>query len=306
MAEADGKARDGRLLAPDELRALTLRSNRHGALRLAIHLGLIAAAAGLVTVTRGGWLVVPAMLPLGWFLVALFAVVHECVHYTAFRTRLVNDVAAWIAGVPSLLDATFYRYFHYAHHRHCQDPARDPELTPPPPATLGAYVRRMTALAYWEARLRNAWRVLRGDFAAYGFIPERSRAAARRSMVATVLAAAVVLAGWSVLDPWGPLLYWIGPVVLAQPILRAILLTEHTLCSADGDAFRNTRTTLVSWPVRLVHWNMPFHAEHHLYPSIPFHALPAAHRRLGPHLAHVAHGYAGTHRAILKDLASTP
>ena len=30
-----------------------------------------------------------------------------------------------------------------------------------------------------------------------------------------------------------------------------------------------------SWLSRVLYWNMNYHIEHHLYPSIPFHALPA-------------------------------
>ena len=40
------------------------------------------------------------------------------------------------------------------------------------------------------------------------------------------------------------------PVALAQPLLRAILLCEHTGCSEDDDAYRNTRTTHTVLPVR--------------------------------------------------------
>lgn len=294
----------GRILAPDELKALSRRSDLRGAAQLAAHLALIAAGAALVAAARGHWLVVPAMVLLGWFLVGLFATVHECVHYTAFRSRRANDVVGWLAAVPSLLDANFYKHFHYAHHRHCQDAALDPERSPPAPRTLGEYARRLTALNYWKARFAGAWKILHGDFQGFDFVPARSRATVRRSVAGMFALAAAVLVLWVTLDPWGPVLYWIGPVVLAQPILRAILLTEHTGCTEDGNALTNTRTTLVSWPVRLVHWNMPYHAEHHLYPSIPFHALPAAHRRIAPHLAHLAHGYAPTHRAIVRDLAA--
>ncbi|BBK32198.1 fatty acid desaturase [Stella humosa] len=293
----------GRVLAPQELKALSRRSNRHGILQFAIHLALIGLAAALVTAARGHWLVLPAMVLLGWVLVALFAPVHECVHYTAFRSRRLNDWVGWVAAVPSLVDFHFYKHFHYAHHRHCQDPALDPELMTPLPTTRWQYLLRVSAWNYWRARAAILWRVARGDFRDFSFVPERARATTRRSVVAMYVLVVAAIAGWAALDPWGPVLYWIGPVLLGQPILRAILLTEHMLCSDDGNALTNTRTTLVSWPVRLVHWNMPYHAEHHAYPSIPFHALPAAHRRMAPHLAHVERGYVRTHRAILGSLA---
>ena len=98
------------------------------------------------------------------------------------------------------------------------------------------------------------------------------------------------------------LFYWFLPVVLAQPLLRALLIAEHTGCTQDADGLSNTRTTLTAFPVRLLMWNMPFHAEHHLYPAIPFHQLPAAHRVLGQHLAHLAPGYSAVNREILRAL----
>jgi fatty acid desaturase len=91
--------------------------------------------------------------------------------------------------------------------------------------------------------------------------------------------------------------YWLFPVILAQPLLRAILLAEHTGCSEDANGLTNTRTTLTSWPVRFLMWNMPYHAEHHLYPSIPFHALPRA---------HVDPGYRAVHRGVIRRLTHTP
>ena len=33
-------------------------------------------------------------------------------------------------------------------------------------------------------------------------------------------------------------------------------------------------------------WNMPYHAEHHAYPSVPFHALPQLHKALDSELVH--------------------
>jgi fatty acid desaturase len=51
-------------------------------------------------------------------------------------------------------------------------------------------------------------------------------------------------------------------------------------------------------------WNMPFHAEHHLYPSLPFHALPKAHAALAPRLVHCERGYLAVHRRFLTALAA--
>jgi len=86
-------------------------------------------------------------------------------------------------------------------------------------------------------------------------------------------------------------------------LMRAYLIAEHTLCSRDQNFLTNTRTTLTAFPVRLLMWNMPFHAEHHLFPSVPFHRLPALHDLIGSRFAHVAPGYVAVNREVWRALA---
>jgi fatty acid desaturase len=81
------------------------------------------------------------------------------------------------------------------------------------------------------------------------------------------------------------------PLAIGQPILRFVLLAEHGGCSFEQDGLKNTRTTLTLAPLRWLMWNMSYHVEHHLYPSIPFHALARAHGWLGPWAEQLADGY---------------
>jgi fatty acid desaturase len=101
-------------------------------------------------------------------------------------------------------------------------------------------------------------------------------------------------------QPWF-LLYWVLPLAVGQPILRFILLAEHTDRPNTDDMLTNTRTTLTLAPLRFMMWNMSFHAEHHLYASIPFHRLAAAHEKLGAHFDCVEKGYLKVHRQIVAN-----
>jgi fatty acid desaturase len=92
------------------------------------------------------------------------------------------------------------------------------------------------------------------------------------------------------------------PAILAQPFLRALLIVEHTGCSRDRNGLSNTRTTLTLFPVRLLMWNMPYYAEHHLFPAVPFHRLPALHRQVRFRLANIAAGYRAANRLVVKSL----
>jgi len=47
---------------------------------------------------------------------------------------------------------------------------------------------------------------------------------------------------------------------------------------------------------------MPYHAEHHAFPSVPFHALPALHRDLRLDLKATAPGYVAVNREIFRRL----
>ena len=67
---------------------------------------------------------------------------------------------------------------------------------------------------------------------------------------------------------------WIVPLIVGQLFLRPYLYAEHTGCERTRSAFQNTRTTYTGMVMKWFAWNMPYHVEHHAYPSIPFHALP--------------------------------
>lgn len=287
---------------PRDMMHLATRSDARGAARAVVHLALILGSAALIAVSPGV-LVVPAMLLAGIIQAALFAPFHETSHYTAFKSRRANAVVGWISGLPALRNWHYYQQFHLAHHKHTQDAEHDPELMLPPPASFGEYVTRMLGLAYWRAQFEVWVAAWRGDMRAYPFLHEatapRVIASVRASSALTV--ALALMAG---LTFGGAALFWfwIGPQILGQMVLRLYLLTEHTGCSEDSNGLTNTRTMLTNPVVRLLMWNMPYHAEHHLYPFIPFHRLAEAHHVLKDRLAHVDQGYAAWHRDHIRKL----
>jgi fatty acid desaturase len=292
-------ARD--LMGVVDLRTMALRSDARGALQFTIHLGCVAATGVLVWLALPrGYLLVPAMALHGLTLVTMFAPMHEGVHRTAFASPRLNDAVAWVAGVLSVYNSTFYRYFHAWHHRYTQDPARDPELMYPKAATRLAYTLEIIGFTFWFRRLLDYPRIALGQTQGLPFVPENARRAIAISMsieLAIYFAAAIaVVVGYT-----APLYFFFLPLLLGQPVLRAILVTEHTLCSQDQNGLTNTRTTLAAWPIRVLMWNMPLHAEHHLFPSVPFHRLPALHALIGDRIAHVAPSYAATNIEIAQS-----
>lgn len=280
------------------LNRLNTRSDAAGAAQTFGHGAALLLTGTTVVLAPAWWLALPAMLVHGIVLVALFAPLHESLHRTVFRRRWANLALAQAAGFVLLIPPVWFRHFHLAHHRHTQDPANDPELARPKPSTLAGYLWQLSGLPTWRLLALTLWRLGRGDIAGMAYVPEHARAGvvanARRQLAGYGAIAVAALAAQS----WLPLTLWLGPLVLGQPFLRAYLMAEHTGCERVPDLTRNTRTTLTGGLLRRLAWNMPFHAEHHLYPSVPFHRLPELHGIVGGSLRHVSPSYRAAHREI--------
>jgi fatty acid desaturase len=247
------------LLPRATLGELSQRSDARGGRQLTVHLGLLAASGCLVWASRGHVWLAAALLLHGIVLCFLFCALHECIHRTAFASRALNDAIAWACGALLILPPNYFRLFHFAHHRYTQDRARDPELATASPATLAAYL----------------WRV-------------------------SGLPGIVVLSLY--LHSAAAVIYWLVPAMLGEPFVRLFLLAEHTGCAFDEDMLANTRTTYTNPAVLLLTWRMPYHAEHHSFPSVPFHALVRVNKLLPAAGRVTSRGYVAWHRALLRQL----
>ena len=288
-------------LSDDALSALVERSDRKGLARLALHVVAIAAAGTVyASAFESAW-----MLPAAWLygttLVFLFAPLHETVHYTAFRSRWINRAVSSVCGWILLLPPRYFRAFHLEHHRYTQDPERDPELAVAPPGTWPAYLWRVSGLQYWTSRARTTLTHAAGRVTEPYIVPSERAAVVREARL--YLASYVALAAVSVGAGSSALVWlWVVPVVLGQPMLRLYLLAEHTGCPMVPDMLANSRTVHTNAIVRLLAWNMPYHAEHHAYAAIPFHALPRAHAALAPYVQVQSNGYARVHCELIGGL----
>src|SRR5215469_11415153 len=289
-------------LPRETIRRLSRRSDARGALQLGIHLGLLAATGWLVFASRGHAWLIAALTLHGIVLTFLFCALHESIHRTAFASRALNDAVAWLCGALLMLPSNYFRLFHFAHHRFTQDRARDPELAVPPPATPATYWWRVSGLPYWRERLQTTLRhALTGRVTEPFVPPGRAADVVREARIlwACYLAVAAISLYLQRADA---LIYWVLPALLGQPFLRLFLLAEHTGCAFDDDMLANTRTTYTNAAVRLLTWRMPYHAEHHSFPSVPFHALAKVNALLPAENRVTAPGYVALHRALWRQL----
>jgi fatty acid desaturase len=268
-----------------------------------VHLTLLCATGVLVWSARGSSLIVPAILLHGIVLNFLFCPLHETTHWSAFASRRLNAVVGWICGALLLLPPQYFRQFHFAHHRFTQDPARDPELAQPAPDTVGSYLWRVSGLPNWHKRITVTLRHALTGRVSESFVPAPMHAAIVQEARILWIGYLAVLCVSLVLRRPEALIYWVFPLLAGQPFLRLFLMAEHTGCPLDDNPFGNTRTTYTTGALRLLAWQMPYHVEHHCYPSIPFHALRLVNALIRNRIEVAAPGYLAVHRELLRRFA---
>jgi len=280
----DWIARDGfKVVRRERLRVLSVRSDLKGWAQTASHVGAIAVTTtGLIflaPVAPAVWL--PLFLAQGVLINCLYAGQHELSHWTAFRTRKLNDRIGAVFGFITLNPFRTDRFLHFQHHRATHDPARDPELLGTGPYTLTTYLLDFSGISFWFRRVRGILLTAagRGLQDAYWLSPEETRVVIgeARFMVAAwaVIAAAAVAFG-----SWAPVTLWLGPMLTTKWFHQLQNTGEHTGLAHDPDTFRNTRTLRGPPPMRWLMWNMSYHTAHHCFPGVPFHALPALHEEV--------------------------
>jgi len=288
------------LLTRETLRALQQRRDAPSVMRLTLHLGAFLFGAAEVTYSAPFPIAAAvAAVVLGAMWATLFAPFHECTHLTAFRSRRLNAVGAWLSGIPFGMAPAVYRAFHFAHHRYTHDPTRDPEIGGAPDK-LAAWPTNGLA---WLSLVCGVWLLLLKatvlvkfsllstsrpeQIAPWAPVEQRSRLVWETRVVALcwlALGVAVLLgisgSGWLVVA-----------LVLSHFFQAVWITTEHTGLPFEGTILARTRTMHTSAFVRWWLWNMNYHAEHHAWPAIPWYQLPAVHARIARHLDHESHGY---------------
>ena len=290
-------------LSRRELKELMRRSNAPGLMHFAMFMCVLAATGALINLSMGTPWVVPAMFVHGVVVVHHFALQHECVHYTPFRTRWLNELFGNYCGFVIILPNRFFRYEHCDHHTYTQLHGKDPELIELP-ISAGKYLWYLSSIPFWFQKFKEIGMHALGRFsdAEKVFVPKEDRKSLviEARIMLSIYFAVIIASAWS--NWWGILWYWLVPLFLGEPVMRAIRMTEHVGRPNVRDMKINTRTNLVTLPMRFLCWNMNYHAEHHYASSVPFHALPELHKKLDGYVHVERRGYLGAHIDIVSQI----
>ena len=263
------------------------------------------------------WVWVPGVFLIGTRQHALGILAHESVHYLVARSGFWNDFYGnYLASYALMYPVQGYRHHHLQHHRLLETP-RDPER-----ATIDLYPGEWT---YPMPRRRFYWLHLRDILMLFPFpiaallkyiwsCPGGNA----RHLVSVFLfhAAAAGIAWWTGFG-WTYLLLWVLPLfTVAVMCFRLRTAAEHSgIPGHDAryqlekvDTLKTTRTTKWNPVAKFLFnpFNMAYHVEHHLYPSVPVFRLKRLHGLLlnNPKFARVVHVTSGTQ--LVRELTRAP
>ena len=196
---------------------------------------------------------------------------HDAIHYLLFSRRWLNDfVGRYLTGYPVGLTMG-YRRFHLAHHRHLGDEG-DPDL--PNYAGFPARLAKLLTVTARNLSGVSVWSQARA---------ERS-GDAPRELVGLAATQMAIFGAFALAGSWH--LYfalWLLPLVTWTKTLSQLRnVVEHVDVPSGKEQCPRWRTiycgAIEGFFVAPLNFN--YHAEHHLYPTVPFYNLPKLHSRL--------------------------
>jgi fatty acid desaturase len=285
-------------LTPGQRAKLIEQSNAPALIHLVLHWGMIIVFGLYIGFELPFWGIL--ILPQGILIAFCFCLLHETVHGTPFKSNRLNTIIGTVCSYMIFLPRTWFRYFHMAHHKYTNDAENDPELNMAKPETLRQYLWYASAIPLWRGNIGKIFKnAIRRNNDPY--VPPKAKPKLRteaRLMLATYLIFLILLG----FGQFWLLRSWLIPLVLGQPFLRLYLLAEHGRCKLVANMFENTRTTFTSRIIRFLAWNMPYHTEHHVFPTVPFHKLPLLHQIMADKLCNTSDGYMEFHREYIETL----
>ena len=223
----------------------------------------------------------------------LFAPLHETSHGTAFRTRWINEAVLWFCGIVTIWTPLYFRYDHAGHHTYAQVAGKDPEFVLPAPRSLLGYIYYVSALHLWVKNFGWLFRHAQGYMHPFNrqFVPDSELPKIyweARLMLSIYL---ILLIGSIFFQTWIIAIYWLIPTVIGVPIARMLRVADHTGCEEAANLRTYARSVTTDRLTKFFCWNMSYHCEHHLAPSVPFHKLKQLHEKVGHEMNPVDKGY---------------
>jgi fatty acid desaturase len=287
-----------------DLRSLTTVEPIHFQAKLLVMVLVIGVLIWCTLAAPGVLWIVPSLL-LGLPFAHGVELQHQCLHNTAYRSRIWNRIAGVLVGLPSLVSFSDYQNSHLKHHRFLGTP-EDKEF-------FNYSYNKLTSVA---ALIPHLWMVRHYRDVA-GYIIKSLGGKLVRENEATLVAAKKIrfeyqlmglfLGAMAVISIVAQtslfLKIWLLPFLIAIPAHALIELPEHIGCNVrTPNILENTRTIMAG---RLAVWFVDgnnYHVEHHWLPGVPNDKFRLLNKHVLNRVSYVESSYWTFYKKFLKNL----
>jgi fatty acid desaturase len=275
----------------EKLRALTRRSDRQGLLQVLPHLALVVlsgTAAFAALAWLPWWTLIPILFVHGSLYTYLANGFHELTHGTMFKTKVLNALFLRIYSFLCWNSHVMYKASHTGHHLYTLHPPHDLEVVLPLRLTLWGFLSSIIidpAGFFLAVRtmIRIAFGRLEGDWERSLF-PASDKSGRRRLFNwarITLLGHALIVAFSAVTGLWLVAVLTTGAIFYGRWVFFLNTYSQHTGLQDNVPDFRLCTRTIEHNPVlQYLYFHMNYHAEHHMYASVPCYKLKSLRKEI--------------------------
>lgn len=264
---------------------------------LPFHLAVIATCTVAIASGWLPWALVPlASIAIGVGFGGITFLAHETLHGGVVRNKLAKKIVGWIGFAPFVVSPRLWCVWHNReHHAHANQPGLDPDMYP----ELSTYeqsrlVRLVTDGFSLGARRWTGVLSLMFGFSVQSaqilFAVRRWGWMSRREHTLAFVESALGVAMWlTVAFLVGPLAFlfvFAIPLVLANFIVMAFILTNHGLSPLTpkvNDVLVNSLSVTLPRPLVFLTLGFGYHVEHHMFPAMSTRHAPLVRDRILAH-----------------------
>ena len=265
-----------------KLKELSVKKDLPGLIHFFLYFFLLFIFGYLAYITLGTWWTYLFFFIYGTIYAFSVANWHETVHRTAFKTKWLNEFFYHISSFMCDFEGFRWRRSHTFHHTNTlqTEDDYDHEIQVSRPIELFSFFLNfvpLTDLIFPHKLIK--YEVIKHAFGKFSPVVEITASKSYQKKILWnsrfylciwILIILYSLYIWSFL----PIVYIILPTYIGKPIWFAVNVTQHLAAKIDTKDHRLSTYSIKINPIlSFLYWNMEYHLEHHMFPSVPSYNL---------------------------------